>query len=406
MTPPAAPSSPAASTTISPLARAPAIAVTEQPFEAAELAGRLARVRAAMAAQGLDLLMVTDPNDIYYLSGARELAGRMQMALLVAGTGAPAFVGRAVDAVAFIAHTGNANTFDYHDHEPPEGALAMGIAKMAGAAARVGYNAANLTSGMLARAQAALPDARFVDATRLVWDLMALKSEAELAHMRAAGRINTKALDRALAAIKPGVSDNRISAELYAGMMDNGSHPTTHYMLATGPRTAVVHATFNDRKLEADDIVHFEFTAARFWYTAPLMRTATLGRPHPAAVKLHDGTLAAVEAAMRTIKEGATSGAVDAAANAELEKRGVRQWHYHRTGYMVGIAASGTWGLGHIGALREADPLILRAGMTFHLPMVLFEPGQAGAGLSETVLVTKTGCEPLTSYPTRELIRL
>jgi Xaa-Pro dipeptidase len=147
MTPPTPSSS-----NISPLARAPAIAVTEQPFEAAELAGRLARVRAAMAAQGLDLLMVTDPNDIYYLSGARELAGRMQMALLVAGTGAPAFVGRAVDAVAFIAHTGNANTFDYRDHEPPEGALALGVAKMAGAAARVGYNAANLAAGMLARA--------------------------------------------------------------------------------------------------------------------------------------------------------------------------------------------------------------------------------------------------------------
>ncbi len=382
------------------------IAVTDRPFAQAELDSRLAKVRAAMAGHGIDLLMVTDPNDSYYLSGARELAGRMQMALLVPPTGACAFVGRAVDAVAFIAHTGNETVFGYRDHEPPEGALARGVTASAGANARIGYNGANLSVAMLARARDELPNARFSDATRLVWDLMAIKSEAELAHMRAAGRINTKALDRALASIKPGVSDNRVSAELYAGMMDNASHPTTHYMLASGPRTAVVHATFNDRKLEGDDIVHFEFTAARFWYTAPLMRTATLGRPHPEAVALHDGALAALEAAMATIKEGAVSGDVDRAANEQLERRNLRQWHYHRTGYMVGIAAVGIWGLGHIGALREADPLVLRENMTFHLPMVLFKPGAVGAGLSETVRVTRTGCECLTSYPTRELIRL
>ena len=379
---------------------------TERPFDDSELGGRLAAARTEMARAGLDLLLVTDPNDIYYLSGARELAGRMQMALLVPGAGEVAFSGRAVDAVAYTAHTGSEHCFAYRDHEAPEGAIARGVTEMAGATARVGYNAANLSSAMLARLQAVLPDAELVDATRLVWDLVAIKSDAELAHMRAAGAINTIALDRALAAIAPGVSDNHVAAELIAGMLENGSHPTTPFMLASGPRTAVVHATYNDRILERDDLVHFEFTAARFWYTAPLMRTATLGKPHPEAVRLHDGALAAVEAALATIREGVTSGEVDAAANAELEKRGIRQWHYHRTGYMVGAAAISTWGLGHIGALREADPLVLKENMTFHLPMVLFRPGAVGAGLSETVRVTKGGCEVLTSYPTRQLIGL
>ncbi len=72
---------------------------------------------------------------------------------------------------------------------------------------------------------------------------------------------------------------------------------------------------------------------------------------------------------------------------------------------MVGIVASGSWGLGHVGSLREKDPLVLKENMTFHLPMVLFEPDVAGAGLSETVRVTKTGVDVLTSYR-RELIRV
>lgn len=378
---------------------------TEQPFTAVELANRLARVRGAMAASAMDLLVASDPNDIYYLTGARELGGLIQMALLVPASGAMVFVGRAVDAVAFVAHTGNDAIHPYRDHENAEAALARAIAALGAADGRIGYNGAALPAASLTALGRALPRAAWVDATRLVWDISAIKTPRELAYMREAARINGKALDRAVAAIRPGVSDNRIAAELYAGMLDNGSHPMTHFMLATGPRTAVVHATFNDRKLERDDIVHFEFSATRWLYTAPLMRTATLGKPDAEAVKLHDGALAAVEAALEVIREGAISGEVDRAANAALERHGVRQWHYHRTGYMVGMAAGGSWVLGHVGALREADPMVLTENMTFHLPMVLFKPGVAGAGLSETVRVTRTGVEVLTSYR-RELLRL
>jgi Xaa-Pro dipeptidase len=250
-----------------------------------------------------------------------------------------------------------------------------------------------------------MPDARWIDTTRLVWDVSAIKSAPELDHQRRAATINSLALDRALRAVKPGVSDSHVAAELIGGMLEAGSHPLTAFYLATGPRTAVAHATYDDRPLETDDILHFEFTANRFRYTAPLMRTCTLGKPNPAARKLNDAAIDALEAAMSVMREGVSYGEVDYAANHVLERHGVRQWHHHRTGYMVGISDAATWALGNIGSLREADPTILKADMTFHLPMVLFQPGIAGAGLSETVRVTKTGIEVLTSY-SRELIGL
>jgi Xaa-Pro aminopeptidase len=379
---------------------------TEQPFDAAELAQRLTAVRAQMAEHRVDLLLVTDPHDMYYLTGGRELGGLMQMALVVPGSGEMAFAGRAVDVVAYVAHTASENVFPYRDHQPAEVAIARAIESYGIATPRIGYQggSATLSIGLFDRLQCRLPRAMWVDTTRLVWDLAAIKSPRELEYMRQAARINTLALDRAIAAIKPGVSDNTIAAELIAGMLEAGSHPITGFQLASGPRTWVVHATYNDRKLDADDVVHFEFSATRFRYTAPLMRTVTLGKPWPAVQKLNDGALAAVEAAIATITEGVTSGEVDAAANAALERHGVRQFHYHRTGYMVGIAGA-SWGLGHIVSLREEDPTVLRENMTFHLPMVLFEPGVAGAGLSETVRVTRTGCDVLTSYR-RELIRV
>ena len=379
---------------------------TEQPFDRAEMDQRLAAVRKGMEARRVDVLLITDPHDMYYLTGGRELGGLIQMALIVPGSGEMAFAGRAVDVVAYVAHTGSKRVFPYRDHQPPDEAIAHAIESCGGAAPRVGYQGGSgtLSVDLLERLKHRLPKATWADTTRLVWDLAAIKSPRELEYQRQAARINSLALDRAIASIAPGVSDNRIAAELLTGMLEAGSHPMTGFNLATGPRTWVVHATYNDRKLERDDVVHFEFSAARYRYTAPLMRTVTLGKGWPGVQKLNDAALAAVEAAMATIKEGVTSGQVDAAANAALERHGVRQFHYHRTGYMVGIAGA-SWGLGHIASLREEDPTVLRENMTFHLPMVLFEPFVAGAGLSETVRVTRTGCESLTSYR-RELIRV
>lgn len=385
---------------------APVIA-TSRPFDDEEMDGRLAAVRRCMQKARVDLLMLTDPHDIYYLTAGRDLGGFMQLALVLSGEGDYAFAGRAVDVVAFVAHTGARNVFVYRDHEPPEDAMRAAIGSFGIVRPRIGFQpgSATLPISLHEKLQALLPDAAWVDATRIVWDNAAIKSPQELAYQRQAATINRSALDRALAAVKPGVSDNLVAAELLTGLLAAGSHPITAFYLASGPRTAVAHAGHDDRRLEADDIVHFEFTANRFRYTAPLMRTCTLGKPHPAAQKLHAAALDALEAAMQTIREGVKFGAVDEVANSVLTRHGVRQWHHHRTGYMVGISDAATWALGNIGSMREGDEGILRENMTFHLPMVLFQPGVAGAGLSETIRVTKTGIEVLTSYR-RELIAL
>jgi Xaa-Pro dipeptidase len=375
------------------------------PFGEAEMTGRLATVRKRMSEAGVDALLVTDPDNIFYVTGASRLGGLSQMALLVPMSGEPAFAGRAVDVVAYTQNTGSENVFPYRDHLPPEKAIAEAITKIAGTSAAIGFENASMSVALYDRLREILPKVSWVDARRLIWDICATRSAQELDCMRRAAKINSHALDRAIAAIAPGVSDSTIAAELFAGMLEAGGGPVTGFNLATGPRSAVVHATFNDRKLEHDDIVHLEFSSSWKRYSAPLMRTVVLGKPHPEAVRLNDAALAAVEAVLAMLREGVTSGEADATANRELEKRGVREWHYHRTGYMVGSWNGGSWGLGHIAALREDDPLVLKENMTFHLPMVLFHPGVAGAGLSETVRITKTGVEVLTSYR-RELIRL
>jgi Xaa-Pro dipeptidase len=70
----------------------------------------------------------------------------------------------------------------------------------------------------------------------------------------------------------------------------------------------------------------------------------------------------------------------------------------------MGVAFAPDWGEGHIASLRAGDQMPLEPGMAFHLPPAVRLPGETVYGVSETVVVTDSGCEVLTHFP-RRLIR-
>lgn len=89
------------------------------------------------------------------------------------------------------------------------------------------------------------------------------------------------------------------------------------------------------------------------------------------------------------------------AAQEVIDKRGHTDYFRKRLGYSVGVGMS-TWNEGRIFDLKADDHRTIEAGMVFHMPPALRLPGAFGVGVSETVIVTEDGCEPLSTQP-REL---
>jgi Xaa-Pro dipeptidase len=131
------------------------------------------------------------------------------------------------------------------------------------------------------------------------------------------------------------------------------------------------------------------------------MRTVAGGAVDPEFVRWSEVTVEALDAAIDAIKPGVTSGDVDRASRGVFERAGLADVFRKRTGYAMGIAFAPDWGEGHIFALKSGDERELRAGMVFHMPPALRRYGAGGVGFSETVLVTKSGCEVLTRGPRR-----
>jgi Xaa-Pro dipeptidase len=153
------------------------------------------------------------------------------------------------------------------------------------------------------------------------------------------------------------------------------------------------------RTYRQGDVLDYELPGVVKRYCAALYRCGTVGRPAADIAQRAAVVRETLETVLGTIKPGATSQDVHSAARRVYERHGVGHLHGHRTGYSVGINYPPDWGEGQIMSIWSGDDRPLRPGMTFHLVPGFGELGRYNIVISETVLVTDTGCETVTRFP-------
>jgi Xaa-Pro dipeptidase len=101
------------------------------------------------------------------------------------------------------------------------------------------------------------------------------------------------------------------------------------------------------------------------------------------------------------MRPGVPVGEVDRIRHAAVSRSPFGGTPSERTGYAIGIGFAPGWGESRLMSLQASERRPLAAGMTFHVSTFIQIPGEAGIGLTETVVVTERGGEPLTSYARR-----
>lgn len=374
------------------------------PFSVAEFKDRLARARTRMRTQSLEVIVLTSPENILYLSGYRTTGYYIFQALVVPVAGEPQFVARKLEMTNVPALSWLKSGIPVEDTEHPLDALVRALELCGGEAPVIGYEESGyfLPPGILDSLRARMPRARLVPASGVVEQCRVVKSPAEIEYIRKAAAAAVAGLRAGIAEIRPGRTENDVAAAVYAGLLKAGSeYPTGQPYVVTGPRSALAHATYDGHRIRSGELVYFEVGGSVKRYTGAIMRTVSVGRPTAEVKKMAGVVIRALEAILETIKPGVTSGAVDAAGRSVVEAAGLGKYWLHRTGYSIGVAFPPGWGEGHIMDLKAGDPRELAAGMTFHLVPLLLIPGIGGIGFSASVLVTKTGCEVLSKFPRR-----
>jgi Xaa-Pro dipeptidase len=369
-------------------------------FSAGEYARRLASVRERMAAAGLDVLLAVVPENVCYLTGYETIGYASFALLVVRRDGEPLLFVREMERTVAETTTWLSGFEVFTDTEDPVARAVELLRKRGWLDGRIGVELGDafVSPATMDRLRQRLGGP--ADATGLVEHGRRIKSAEEVAWIRQACRVTEAGMGAALRAIRPGATENEVAGAAYAAFMAGGSDFMAGDPIVTsGWRSGVAHFTFGNRTLEPGDALLLEMSACRRRYFGPLMRGAVIAPVRDEVRRLADVVVEALDAAIAAIRPGASSGDVDAACRAPIERAGYEPYFRKRTGYSVGVGYAPDWGEGHIVSLRRDDPTRLLPGMVFHIPPALRVPRQYGLGFSETVLVTETGSEVLTSFP-------
>lgn len=383
-------------------------------FDVAEYKQRIKKTKQRMEEKGIDVLLLTDPANINYLSGYDGWSFYVhQMLVVLLEEEQPFWIGRGQDANAAKVTTwlDENHIIPYTDDfvqstvkHPMD--FVSSILKEIGQHNRaigIEMDAYYFTAKSFLQLQKGLPNATFTDATSLVNFVRIIKSDREIDFMKKAARIVEKAMQTGIDSIKEGVRECDAVAKIYEAQISGtdsfgGDYPAIVPLLPSGEKTSTPHLTWTDDRYKSGDPVILELAGCYKRYHAPMARTAIIGQPSSQVKYLADVVIEGLNETLAAIKPGMTCEEVEGVWRKSIAKSGFVK--DSRIGYSMGLNYPPDWGE-HTASLRQGDTTILQPNMTFHLiPGIWLD--HYGVEISESFRVTENGCEVFADFP-REL---
>ncbi|MDZ5696793.1 Xaa-Pro peptidase family protein [Chelativorans sp. M5D2P16] len=394
------------------------------PFTDEELGNRLETVRAAMAERRLDMVLLSTPENIFYLTGLDHWGYFAPHLLVVPPEGEMVLITRQMERVSIERQVRNALFQGHADNETAADlavrflkdslaakdrsravlkVVVAEIEEQSDGAMRIGVEtwSSGHSYGFGYALRESLSDVHWVDITGLVDELRLVKSPAEQALMRKAAAISDAAATAAIDAINDGVAERDVVAECHATMIRAGGEvPGFGPFIRPGPRLGEEHATWGNDTYRAGEPVFIELSGCVSRYHAPLGRLVHVGSIREEDARMAEVAGRAFDAVLGALRHGTRACDVYAAWQAVVDEAGLAHHRRHHCGYCVGIGFPPSWtGGNRVTGLRHDSDLEIREGMTFHILSWLMGTGKGDFFVSNAVLLGPGGAEVLTKTP-------
>jgi Xaa-Pro dipeptidase len=355
----------------------------------------LHRLQGLMQDAELDLLALLPGPNLYYLTGLNFHLMERPTVLLVPAAGEAAVVLPELEAERAAALQPDLQRFAYGEADVDRTNAFREASRLFSAATRLGVEPLRMRFYEQELLRKSNQDWELVNAGELLSQLRLRKSKEEIQRMHQAIQIAETAIRKTLPAVAEGMSEKELAAELVVQLLRAGSEPDLPFspIVASGPNSALPHATPTDRKLASGDMLIIDWGARYLGYISDLTRTFSIGPPPSRMTEIHALVERANQAARQAAHQGVTVEQVDRAARAVIEAGGFGEFFTHRTGHGIGLEAHEPPGI------RSGDDLRLEPGMTFTIEPGIYLPGEGGVRIEDNVSVTEGGLQVLSSLP-------
>lgn len=239
-----------------------------------------------------------------------------------------------------------------------------------------------------------------VSADGAIETLRAIKDDSEIALLRQACDITTRALADFFAGPIAGRSERQLARDLQWHMYQHGADDIAfESIVAAGENSAIPHHRPGDRLVNHTDLLKVDCGARLGGYHADCTRTVVMGKAAQWQRDIYTAVQQSQQAGLDAAQSGVDIADVWDAAVAVLEASG---WEQHFT-----------TGLGHgVGLQIHEDPFIgpQRHGKLAHCMAVTMEPGVyvpgfGGVRIEDTFMVSDGGAHAMTTM-TKDLVEI
>lgn len=372
----------------------------------AEVLDRLQeRVRERLRAAQLDALLTDSPEDVAYLTGFFHHPCERPVACWLSADGSAVLLLPELELEHAQWQQARAELVTYPEFPgvvPPFAHLAGSIA-----ARRIGHTR-SMTVERLGAATAAWPAAEFVPSD-LVTTARAVKEPEEIALHREAARITDLMLAAGVALVRDAMqAGDQLPSEAELAAHVGRVGVTTMYaehsdvvvvsllaggLVYAGANSARPHGLPSGYRLRRGDTFMLSLGCAVGGRFVEGERTFILGEPSPDQIRYYQAVREAQEVGGRAIRPGAECRAANAECLQVIRDAGLAQFLRHRQGHGIGL------GMHEPPWLEDGDPTVLQPGMIVSNEPGIYVPGHAGYRVSDSMLVTDSGSQPLTSFP-------
>ncbi|MGB9906475.1 MAG: aminopeptidase P N-terminal domain-containing protein [Candidatus Saccharicenans sp.] len=241
------------------------------------------------------------------------------------------------------------------------------------------------------------PAAQLKDVTPFIDALRMIKTGEEIAILRQNGKISAEAVKKAMLASRPGAYEYELEAAAVEVLLRNGCRgPAYPPIIGSGPNTCIQHYEKNNRRMESGELVLMDFGGDLNYLTMDITRTWPVsGRFTEEQKKIYRVVLEVQKACLEAFRPGVTSRDVQEYVARKMKEKGIDP---------LGLRG----GLGHLVGLSVHDvqsgDLVLKEGMVMAIEPALYYPEKnLGIRIEDTVLITRDGCEVLTSAVPKEI---
>lgn len=386
-------------------------------FDIYEYKDRIQKTKKRMETEGIDVLFISQPANMYYLTGYDGWSFYVHQGIIISlDQDEPIWVGRAMDAngAKLTTFLKEENIMSYSD-DYVQSKIKHPMQVVADIIKKKGWEGKNIAVEMdqfyfthrcYVELEKALPKAKFRDGNILVNRVRMIKSDKEIEFMKKAGKIAEKVMEAGIDAVNVGVRECDAAANIsYAQIKGTeeygGDYPAIVPLMMAGEGTSTPHLTWSDRRFKKNEAVLLELSGVYKHYHAPIARTIYLGIPPKLMRETADIVIDGLGKALEFIRPGVTCEAVEAKWRDAISHSTVVK--ASRLGYSIGLNYPPDWGEQTI-SLRPGDKTVLQPNMTLHLiPGIWYK--EVGFEVDASIRITENGYESLYDFPMKLFIK-